>query len=107
VTDEPVLPESAVRYENGVAVALVAAGAGLTVLPPSIGGLTNLRHVDLDGNALTALPRGILRLPRLETLLLYGTACPKSRPNSAKRRRCGISVSAATACPRCPKRYGA
>jgi hypothetical protein len=47
----PELPEGPLRYEGGVPVALLAVGTGLVAVPPSIGELTALRHIDLDGNA--------------------------------------------------------
>ncbi|MGI5492836.1 hypothetical protein [Microtetraspora malaysiensis] len=40
-------------------VALHAPGGGLTSLPSSVGELTSLRRIDLDGNALTVLPAAV------------------------------------------------
>ena len=54
-------------------------GSRLTALPPEIGQLTNLQTLRLDGSRLTALPPEIAQLTNLQTLALDGnrlTALP-------------------------------
>jgi hypothetical protein len=48
----------------------------LTSLPESIGGLKELRHIDLRGNPLTHLPSSIAVLPQLDKLDLRWVSMP-------------------------------
>lgn len=64
-------PDDAIRREGGHPTAVLAAGAGLTEIPDAIAGMRRLRHIDLDGNAISRLPASVATLPQLHTLLLY------------------------------------
>jgi internalin A len=44
---------------------------GLTILPPEIGQLTNLRSLDLNSNQLSSLPPEIGQLTNLRSLNLF------------------------------------
>jgi Leucine-rich repeat (LRR) protein len=56
----------------------------LTVLPPSLWGLTNLRQLWLDGNSLASLPDDIVRLTRLEVLVLSRNRLTRVPPALAR-----------------------
>ena len=58
--------------EAGEVVVLDLQHSGLTALPPSIGQLRKLRHLNLAGNRLVHLPPDIGRLTHLESLFLAG-----------------------------------
>jgi Leucine-rich repeat (LRR) protein len=75
----------------------------IATLPKSFTSMTNLRVVDLRGNALRALPEDIGCLVRLETLDVGENALetlPKSLGNCRRLRRLDVSANAlrSTAC---------
>src|SRR5256885_16318035 len=56
--------------ENNAVVALSVRYCALTSLPESLGQLTNLRRLDLNGNQLTSLPDWLGNLVQLRRLYL-------------------------------------
>lgn len=67
---QPVAEWDFVTVENNRIVKINPSRCNLTVLPPEIGHLTELRTLDLDKNNLTALPPEIGHLTKLEYLHL-------------------------------------
>ncbi len=56
-------------------------------LPPEIGRLKKLKHIDLEGNGLTSLPAELFELESLERLDLRNNALPTLPPSIAKLKR--------------------
>ncbi|MHA1727740.1 MAG: leucine-rich repeat domain-containing protein, partial [Promethearchaeota archaeon] len=83
-------------------VSIVLPRKGLTALPESIGNLTSLRNLDLEGNELTALPESIGNLTSLKDLDLGGnklTALPESIGNLTSLRDLDLGGNKLTALP--------
>jgi Leucine-rich repeat (LRR) protein len=55
-------------------------GRGLTELPGSLRGSTRLRHLDVRGNRLPALPAWLAELPALESLSIGENPLPGIPP---------------------------
>ncbi|OMO51039.1 Disease resistance protein [Corchorus capsularis] len=71
-TDEISLIESVTDQCKDLRV-LIWRDSSLKVLPSGIGGLENLKYLDLTGNRdLTEIPNDICKLPLLQTLILEG-----------------------------------
>jgi len=68
---------------------LALGGNRLTALPPEIGQLANLRRLALSGNRLTVLPPEIGQLTRLETLRLDGNQLTALPPEIGQLTRLG------------------
>ncbi len=84
------------------AAELDLSNLGLTVLPETIGQLTQLRVLNLDNNRLTALPDAIGLLTHLEKLLLGGnklTALPSVAEQLAQLRSIDLRNNSLTSLP--------
>lgn len=84
------------------ATELDLAGIGLTALPESLGGLTQLQSLNLNGNGLTALPESLGRLTQLQRLDLEGnqlTSLPESVGRLTQLQRLDLSSNQLTSLP--------
>lgn len=59
-------------------------GMGLTTLPPEIGELTNLVHLDLSDNQLETIPDVVFTLPNLTKLTVTGNGLVELSPKIAQ-----------------------